>query len=43
MRIYGDYIRVQGPNKRVLGPKYYNIIGIWTLKPYYLGPSTLRV
>ena len=31
------------PNNRVLGPKYYNIIGIWALKPYYLGPWTLRV
>ena len=24
------------PNNRVLGLKYYNIIGIWALKPYYL-------
>ena len=26
-----------------LGPKYCNIIGIGALKPYYLGPWTLRV
>ena len=25
-----------------LGPKYYNVNGIWALKPYYLGPWTLR-
>ena len=25
---------------RVLGPKYYNMNGIWDLKPYYLGPWT---
>ena len=33
------------PNNRVLEPKYYNITGIWAgaLKPYYLGPWTLRV
>ena len=31
------------PNNGVLGPKYYNINGIWALKPYYLGPWTLRV
>ena len=30
------------PNNRVLGPKYYNINGIWALKPYYLVPWTLR-
>ena len=30
------------PNNRVLGPKYHNINGIWALKPYYLGPWTLR-
>ena len=30
------------PNNRVLGPKYYRIHGIWTLKPSYLGPWTLR-
>ena len=30
------------PNNRVLGPKYYNIHGIWALKPKYLGPWTLR-
>ena len=28
---------------RVLGPKYYNVNGIWVVKPYYLGPRTLRV
>ena len=26
-----------------LGPKYYDINGIWALIPYYLGPWTLRV
>ena len=30
---------VYGPN---LGPKYFNIHGIWTLNPYYLDPWTLR-
>ena len=30
------------PNNRVLGPKYYNVDGIWALKPHYLGPWTLR-
>ena len=29
-------------NNRVLGPKYYNMNGIWGLKPDYLGPWTLR-
>ena len=28
--------------RRVLGPKYYNMKGIWDVKPYYLGPWTLR-
>ena len=31
------------PNNGVLGPKYYHVNGIWALKPYYLGPWTLRV
>ena len=26
-----------------LGPKYYNINGLWALIRYYLGPWTLRV
>ena len=42
----GDYlwsVPLRDPNKMVLGPKYYNINGIWALKPYYLGPRTLRV
>ena len=26
----------------VVGPKYSNLNGIWDLKPYYLGPWTLR-
>ena len=30
------------PYNRVSGPKYYNINGIWALKPHYLGPWTLR-
>ena len=30
------------PNNGVLGPKYYDINGIWALNPYYLGPWTLR-
>ena len=29
-------------NQQVLGPKYYNMNGIWALKPTYLGPGTLR-
>ena len=38
-------LRVQSkdPNNRALGHKYYTINGIWALKPYYLGPWTLRV
>ena len=28
---------------RVSGPKYHDINGSWALKPYYLGPWTLRV
>ena len=31
------------PNNRALGPKYYTINGIWALKPYHLGPWTLRI
>ena len=30
------------PNIRVLGPKYYNMNGIWALKPHYSGPWTLN-
>ena len=30
------------PNNRVVGPTYYNISGIWALKPSYLGPWNLR-
>ena len=30
------------PNSRALGPKYYNIHGIWALQPYYLGFWSLR-
>ena len=41
-----ESLRVQG-HDRVLGPKYYNISGIWALRPglrpYYLGPWALRV
>ena len=28
------------PNSEVLWPKYYNVNGVWALKPYYLGPWT---
>ena len=31
------------PNNRVLGPKFYNLNGIWALKPYYLGALQLIV
>ena len=31
------------PNDRVLGPKYYNVNGIWALNPPYLGPWTRRM
>ena len=42
--VLGEYLgfRVKGPRTQiigVLGPKCYNINGIWALKPYYLGPS----
>ena len=30
------------PNNGALGPKYYNINGIWALKPHNLGPWTLK-
>ena len=30
------------PSNQVLGLKYYNINDNWALKPYYLGPGTLR-
>ena len=28
---------------RVIGPKYHSGCSIWAVKPYYLGPCTLRV
>ena len=31
-------LRLQDPNNRVSGPKYFNINGIWALKSHYLGP-----
>ena len=33
----------KNPKTRVLGPKYSRINGIAALKPYYLGPCTLRL
>ena len=30
------------PYNRALGPNYYNVNGIWALKPWYLGPWTLK-
>ena len=36
-------LRVQGPNNRVSGPKYYKIKTMSALKSYNLGPWTLRV
>ena len=30
------------PNNGASGPKYHSNSGIWALKPYYLGPWTLR-
>ena len=30
------------PNNTASGPKYYNMNGIWALKPYHLGPCTFR-
>ena len=41
----GSLRNPQGPRTQIIGfvgPKYYNINSIWTLKPYYLGPWTLR-
>ena len=34
----------KGPRTQigVLGPKYYNLNGMWDLKPSYSGPWTLR-
>ena len=43
MGIHGNYMRSKDPNNRVSGPKYNIVDGIWALKPYYLGPWTLRV
>ena len=43
MRIYGgQYKGIWDPSDGVLGRKYYNVNGIWALKPCYLGPWTLR-
>ena len=42
MRLELLSLRVQDPNSKVLGPKYYTTCGIWALKPHYLGPRTLR-
>ena len=43
IRVYRDCIRVYRTSKNaVLGPKYCNINGIWAVKPYKLGPWTLR-
>ena len=39
--IGGPYKGFKDPNNRVSGPKYF--VGIWALKPYYLGPWNLRV
>ena len=33
----GLYRRIQDPNNEVLGSKYYNINGIWALKPLLFG------
>ena len=49
--ILGDYIYIhiyipegsKDSNNGVSGPKYYNIDGIWALKPHDLGPWTLRI
>ena len=35
--------RVKDLNNGALGSKQYNINGIWALKPYSLGPWTLRL
>ena len=35
-------LRVQEKYNRASGPNYSNIHGVWALKPYYLGPWTLR-
>ena len=35
--LYGFKAATLGVN-RALGPKYYNMNGIWALRPYYLGP-----
>ena len=39
--MYMYILKVQG-FKRVLWPNYYNLNGIWDLKPMYLGPWTFR-
>ena len=35
-------LRSKDANNRALGTKFYSIHGIWALKPYHLGPWTLR-
>ena len=40
---YGLPKASKDPNNRVLGPRYHLYYSIWALKPYYLGPWTLRV
>ena len=39
---YNDPKGPRAQTNGVLGPKYYNINGMWALKPYDLGPWTLR-
>ena len=41
-RLCRGSLRSKDPNESASGPKYYNMNGIWDLKPYYLGPWTLR-
>ena len=35
-------ITLKDPNNGPVGPKYFNVIGIWALEPYYSGHWTLR-
>ena len=43
-RMWADYPEgSKDSNNGALGPKFHTINGTWALKPYHLGPWTLRV
>ena len=38
-----EALRVQKPKSYALSAKYYNLNGLWALKPEYRGPWAVRV